>query len=108
MSKSNKIRSLLALKGIKSVEYSKQLGLSRPQALNTKYYRDAFTSDDLIQLADLTGTRLAFIDPISREPLIMFEHEDVKEKGESSEAKKKTKRTMSQDEHDSLSARLKV
>lgn len=84
MSKANKIRSLLALKGIKSVEYSRQLGLSRPQALNTKYYRDAFTSDDLIRLAELTGTRLTFIDPATREPLVVFESEDLKEKDDAS------------------------
>lgn len=78
MSKTNKIKSLLALKGVKSVEFTRTLGLSRPQALNTKYSRDAFSGDDLIRLAGLTGTRLAFIDPLSREPLVTFDQNDVK------------------------------
>lgn len=80
MSKTNKIKSLLALKGVKSVDYTHALGLSRPQALNTKYSRDAFSGDDLIRLANLTGTRLAFIDPASREPLVTFEATDIKPK----------------------------
>ena len=78
MSKTNKIKSLLALKGVKSVEFTRTLGLSRPQALNTKYSRDAFSGDDLIRLAGLTGTRLAFIDPLSRAPLVTFDQNDVK------------------------------
>ncbi|WP_288876431.1 hypothetical protein [uncultured Allobaculum sp.] len=78
MSKTNKIKSLLALKGVKSVDYTYALGLSRPQALNTKYSRDAFSGDDLIRLAELTGTRLAFVDPFTRETLVMFDSGDVK------------------------------
>lgn len=78
MSKTNKIKSLLALKGIKSIEYTRILGLSRPQALNTKYSRDAFSADDLIRLASLTNTRLSFIDPVTREPLVIFDMGDVK------------------------------
>jgi len=86
MSKTNKIKSLLALKGVKSVEYTRTLGLSRPQALNTKYSRDAFSGDDLIRLADLTGTRLAFIDPATREPLVTFDQNDVKKEKPASHA----------------------
>lgn len=62
MSKALKIKSLLSLKNVKSAEFSSSLGLARQQALTTKYSRESFTSDDLIILAKITNTRLAFID----------------------------------------------
>ncbi len=101
MSKTNKIKSLLALKGVKSVEYTRTLGLSRPQALNTKYSRDAFSGDDLIKLAGLTGTRLAFIDPETREPLVTFDQTDVK-KDRMDDGSKPGKSRMAVDHDDRL------
>ncbi len=98
MSKTNKIKSLLALKGVKSVEYTRTLGLSRPQALNTKYSRDAFSGDDLIRLADLTGTRLAFIDPATREPLVTFDQNDVKKEKTASRSMDRTARRVERDD----------
>lgn len=77
MSKSLKIKSLLALKNIKSTEFSSALGLARPQALTTKYSRESFTSDDLIILAKTTNTRLAFIDE-NNNPIIVFDENDLK------------------------------
>ncbi len=94
MSKTNKIKSLLALKGVKSVEYTRTLGLSRPQALNTKYSRDAFSGDDLIKLAGLTGTRLAFIDPDTREPLVTFDQTDVKKDRSEDDSKPRNDRVV--------------
>lgn len=44
MSKSKKIKYLLDCKNIKSKDYAKKLGLTRPQALNTKYIRESFSS----------------------------------------------------------------
>lgn len=79
MSKSTKIKSLLALKNIKSADYVKVLGLARQQALTTKYARGSFTSDDLIKLAELTGTTLAFNDNETGKPLIQFDGTDLKE-----------------------------
>ncbi len=77
MSKSLKIKSLLALKNIKSAEFSSALGLARQQALTTKYSRESFTSDDLIILAKTTNTRLAFIDE-NNNPIIVFDENDLK------------------------------
>lgn len=77
MSKSHKIKALLSMKGLKNSAFSDALGLARQQALTTKYARESFTSDDLIQLAELTNTRLAFIDE-NNQPLITFEKEDIK------------------------------
>lgn len=77
MSKSAKIKALLSMKSIKNSAYCKALGLARPQALTTKYSRESFSSEDLIILAQLTNTRLAFIDE-NNNPLIIFDKEDLK------------------------------
>ena len=78
MSKSSKIKALLSMKDIKNSSYAEILGLARQQALTTKYSRDSFTSDDLIKLALLTNTRLAFIDNETNKELISFDENDVK------------------------------
>lgn len=77
MSKSEKIKQLLTDKQIPSTEFAKFLNLPRRQALNTKYQRDSFTGDDLIKLASLTGTRLAFVDPETEKTIVYFEEEDA-------------------------------
>lgn len=73
---SNKIKSLLALKKRKSVEYSKALGLNHSNALTTKYMRESFKPRDLIILGEITGTRLAFIDENDK-PVIVFDRNDL-------------------------------
>lgn len=77
MSKSSKIKALLAMNDIKSNEYAKKLKLANPQALTTKYARESFTSDDLIKLADLTGTKLAFVDD-QENVVIKFDKDDLR------------------------------
>lgn len=76
MSKSGKIKALLALKDKKNIDYANILNLARPQALTTKYSRESFTSNDLIKLAELTNTRLAFIDEDNK-PLVVFDKDDL-------------------------------
>lgn len=76
MSKSGKIKALLALKDKKNMDYANILNLARPQALTTKYSRESFTSNDLIKLAELTNTRLAFIDE-NNKPVVVFDKEDL-------------------------------
>ena len=78
MSKSHKIKALLSMKGIKSSEYSEALGLARQQALTNKYSRESFTSDDLIQLAELTNTQLTFVDKDTGKALVSFDVDDIK------------------------------
>lgn len=75
--KAEKIKGLLALKNKKNSDYVKALGLARQQALTTKYARNSFTSDDLIILAKLTNTKLAFIDE-NNNPIIIFDENDIK------------------------------
>lgn len=78
MSISNKIKGLLKIKGKKAVEYSNALNLVNASALNMKYVRESFKIQDLIVLANLTGTKLAFIDE-SDKPVIVFDIEDIKD-----------------------------
>lgn len=77
MSKSKKIKSLLMLKGVKNGDYATALGLARQQALTTKYARESFTSDDLIKLADLTGTELAFNGKETGKAVVTFDSNDL-------------------------------
>lgn len=77
MSKTAKIKSLLALRDIKNNEYAKALGLARQQALTTKYARNSFSSDDLIKLANLTNTELAFNDKETGKAVVSLDMTDL-------------------------------
>lgn len=72
----NKIKSLLALKGFAFADYARKLN-ALPQTLNNKAKKDAYKIYDLIQLADLTNTKLAFIDEAGN-PIITFDKTDIK------------------------------
>lgn len=77
MSKSKKIKYLLDCKNIRSKDYAKELGLSTPQALNNKYIRESFSSDDLIKLANITHTKLMFYDYLNDKVLIELDIDDL-------------------------------
>lgn len=72
----NKIKSLLALYGFSFADYARKLNI-KPQSLNTKVNTEAYKIKDLIELADLTNTKLAFIDE-NNNPIIIFDKEDIK------------------------------
>lgn len=57
----SRVKSLLALKGKKNIEFAEYLGIS-PQSLQNKFNRGSFSADDLIKLADFLGVSLAFIE----------------------------------------------
>lgn len=59
--KKDKIKALLMLKGHRNKDYYEYLGITR-QALYHKEKKDMYSADDLIKLAELTNTRLAFVD----------------------------------------------
>lgn len=71
-----KIKSLLALKNETLASYARFLGIF-PQAMNKKKNNESFTLADMVKLADLTGTKLAFIDDKGR-AIISFDAEDIK------------------------------
>lgn len=57
----NKIKSLLASRGLGFVDFAKFLGIT-PQALQSKFNKETYKAKDLIALAELTGYRLVMID----------------------------------------------
>lgn len=54
-----RIKSLLALNNKKAVELAAYMGLS-PQSLHNKMARGSFSADDLIKIAEFTGSKLLF------------------------------------------------
>lgn len=76
MTKATKIKTLLASKQIKGKDVYSQMGLARQQALTNKYSRDSFSGDDLIRLAEITGTTLAFINN-NNNIVVAFDKNDI-------------------------------
>ena len=71
----NKIKSLLTLKGYNFSRYAEYIGITK-QSLNNKANRESYKIADLIKLAELTNTRLAFIDE-NNKPIVVFDKEDL-------------------------------
>lgn len=71
----NKIKSLLSLKGYSFADYARKLNIF-PQTLNNKAKKNAYKIYDLIELGNLTNTRLAFMDE-NNNPIIIFNSEDI-------------------------------
>ena len=72
----DKIKALITITGHTQVEIADKKGVSRQQ-FNLKITRNAFRIDDLIELAELTGTTLAFNDKETGKVLIEFDKEDI-------------------------------
>ena len=60
MAVSSKIKAVLNIKGKDHKSLANYLGISS-QALSNKFYRNSFSADDLIKIADFLGCDLAFI-----------------------------------------------
>ena len=71
----NKIKSLLSLKGYSFADYARKLNIF-PQTLNNKAKKNAYKIYDLIELGNLTNTILAFVDE-NNNPSIIFNSEDI-------------------------------
>ena len=76
MAISDKIKALLKLQGKNNSGLAKYLGIS-DQALSNKFYRDSYSGEDLIKIADFLGCELAFI---TGETKIGLSLEDIKNK----------------------------
>lgn len=73
---SDKIKILLLLKGKKQNELIDCWKANSAQAINNKLRRDSISASDLIRLADMTETQLAFIDQ-DEKPVIKFDKKDI-------------------------------
>ena len=76
MSVSNKIKSLMSIKEIRSIELAGFLGMS-PQSLRNKFNRGSFSAEDLIKIADILGVTLNF--EIDGKQRIVLDINDVRE-----------------------------
>lgn len=74
----NKIKALLNLKEKTSTDVCEFLNIMQP-AYSRKIIKNTFKAEELIKLAALTNTKLAFIDE-NNQPLIIFDVNDIKEK----------------------------
>lgn len=72
----NKLKSILSLKGLVFADYARKLGIT-PQSLQTKAKKDAYKIKDLIEFAELTETKLAFVNK-DNNPVMIFEKSDLK------------------------------
>lgn len=79
--KYNKVEALLKLKDKNMSDFAKYMNVSRQQ-LSNKKKNDTFRADELIQLADMTNTTLAFIDNTTGKTLIEFDLNDIPTKEE--------------------------
>jgi len=76
MSVSDKIKAGLKLEGKKIEELAEMLNISR-QSMSNKFYRNSFSAEDLIKIADFLGYSLAFV---GNNQNITFSMDDIKEK----------------------------
>lgn len=72
----NKIKALLLLHGENITSYASYTNRSQSNVSN-KVARESWNAKDLILLAEMTNTRLAFIDK-DNNPVIIFGKEDIK------------------------------
>lgn len=72
---SKKLRSLVVQSGKLQLEVAKHFGIV-PQQMNRKFSRASFKVSELVELAEFTNTKLAFIDE-NNQPVIVFDMSDL-------------------------------
>lgn len=77
--KKDKIKAILSLKNLTMSDFANYLNKSKQQISN-KARTDVWSVDEVIQLAELTDTKLAFVDKNTGKILIEFEYGDIKER----------------------------
>ncbi|MDK2905445.1 MAG: hypothetical protein PWR12_1521 [Eubacteriaceae bacterium] len=79
MSVSDKIKSLLQLKGVKNKDLADYLGIT-PQSMRNKFTRGSFSADDLIKISDFLGCKLYF--DVDEDVKIALTTDDLRQSGE--------------------------
>ena len=64
------IRMAMVKKGLNQASYAKACGITTA-SINNKFYRDTWTADDLLKVAETTGGKLAFVYPDGQQILIL-------------------------------------
>lgn len=78
MSVSSAIRMAVAKKGMNQATLAKSWGVSA-QAINNKFYRDSWSAEDLLKVADITGGKLMLVYPDGQQILIMPDEPEAPE-----------------------------
>lgn len=63
MSNSAKIRYLIDASGMKQADFLNVLGMGSKQSLSNKFVNERWSLDDVIKIAEATGSKLAIIRP---------------------------------------------
>lgn len=77
MSISANIKALLALSGLKQSDLLQPLSMSSRQSLSNKFTNERWSAQDLVDISQLCGCKLAFIMPNGQQ--IIVESETQKE-----------------------------
>ncbi len=77
MSISANIKALLALSGMKQSDLLQPLSMSSRQSLSNKFTNGRWSAQDLVDISDLCGCKLAFIMPNGQQ--IVIENDGKKE-----------------------------
>ena len=70
VSVSNIVRMAAMKKGMNQARLAEAWGASK-QAINNKFYRDSWSAEDLMKVAEITGGRLAFVYPDGQQLFIL-------------------------------------
>lgn len=73
----NKVKALLSLKNSGLTKYAEYVHKSQP-TISNKAKRDTWKVEDLLLMAKMTNTRLAFIDNETNRELISFDENDIR------------------------------
>lgn len=78
MNFTSKLRGLLTDNNESLSSFSRRMGVT-PQATNKKAKAQTWTAIDLLNIADMTKTKLAFIDKDTEKPLKTFDLSDFQD-----------------------------
>jgi len=79
MSVSDKVKGLLALRGVKQLDLAAEFGMSK-QTMSNKFARNSWSANDLAKAAEFCGCKLAIVMPDGQQIIVESEADD-KEKG---------------------------
>ena len=73
MSNSAKLRYLIDASGMKQIDFMDLLGMGSKQSLSNKFVNERWSLDDVITIAEATGSKLVIIRPNGEEILLTKE-----------------------------------
>lgn len=77
MAGSKTVRMALTKKNMSQADLARAWGTSI-QSMNNKFFRDTWSSDDLMKVAEFTGAKLAFVFPDGQQLIFLPDDPDPK------------------------------